>query len=77
MRLPAKDSYNVRIIGIPPNTEASKRKSTPFLLANSNKYGPDSANKSLLAVTTFFFAFRAPSTHSLAKVVPPISSTTI
>ena len=77
IRLPAKDSYNVRIIGIPPNTDASKRKSTPFLLAKSNRYGPDSANKSLFAVTTFFLAFKAPSTQSLAKVVPPINSTTI
>ena len=62
MRLPARDSYNVRIIGIPPNTDASNRKSTPFLLAKSNRYGPDSANKSLFAVTTFFWAFNAPST---------------
>ena len=77
IRLPANDSYNVRIIGIPPRTDASKRRSTPFLLAKSNKYGPASASKSLFAVTTFFLAFKAPSTQSFAKFVPPINSTTI
>ena len=77
MRLPPRESYNVLIIGMPPNTDASKRKSTWFLYAKSNKYGPASANKSLLAVTTLFPCFKAASTQSFANVVPPINSTTI
>ena len=70
-------SYNVRIIGIPPRTDASKRRSTPFLLAKSNKYGPASANKSLFAVTTFFLAFKAPSTpvsYTHLSIAEPTSS---
>ena len=50
IRLPANDSYNVRIIGIPPRTDASKRRSTPFLLAKSNKYGPASGWNRLLTL---------------------------
>ena len=72
----ARHCFNGRMIGIPPATAASNRKSTPCSSAASRSSFPCSAIRSLLADTTFFPAFKASRIMVLAGSIPPITSIT-
>ena len=73
----ARHCFNGRMIGIPPATAASKRKSFPFSRAASNSSLPSSAIRSLLAETTFLPALKASMIIVFAGSIPPITSITI
>ena len=74
---PARHCLIGRMIGIPPATAASCKKSFLFFAAVSSRICPSAAIRSLLAVTTFFPASRASRIYVLAGSMPPISSITI
>ena len=73
---PARHCFNGRIIGIPPATAASNRKSTLCSCAVSRSSFPATATKSLFAVTTCLPASKAWVMYSFAGDKPPISSIT-
>ncbi|MPM95075.1 hypothetical protein SDC9_142226 [bioreactor metagenome] len=62
------------IIGIPPATAASKRRSQPCSAAVSRSSCPCSAIKSLFAVTTCLPRLRASEIYVFAGSIPPITS---
>ena len=76
MRSPANDSRSGRMSGMPPATDASKRRSTPAPSAVSNSSRPTFASSSLFAVTTGLPAFNASMMSSRAGSMPPMTSTT-
>ena len=65
------------MIGMPPATAASKATITPLAWAAAKISLPCFASSALLAVTTCLPLAMAASTSSLARVSPPISSTTM
>ena len=65
------------IIGIPPATAASKRRSQLCWAAVSSSTWPCSAIRSLLAVTTCLPRLKASVIYVLAGSIPPITSITI
>ena len=68
-------SFNNRIIGTPPQTEASNSKLTLFFSAILESSSPYFAIKALLAVTTCFLFFKALKTNFFAgPSAPPINS---
>jgi hypothetical protein len=68
-------SRSVRMIGMPPPTEASNAMSTPFSIAVSTSAAPCFAINSLLAVTTLLPLRSARSMYVFAGSSPPIIST--
>ena len=76
MRLAVRHCLSGVMIGMPPPTLASKRKSTSFFSAIANMSLPNCATTSLLAVTTLLPASIARSMYSRAGWMPPMSSTT-
>src|SRR5256714_6272010 len=77
MRSPARDSRSGRMSGMPPATDASKRRSTPEPSAVSKSSLPALARSSLLAVTTGFPDLSASVMSERAGSIPPITSTTM
>ena len=69
--------FNGLMIGIPPATAASNRKSFCAALAVSRISFPWTAIRSLFAETTCLPAFNAERIYSFAGLIPPISSITI
>ncbi len=65
------------MIGMPPATEASKKKCPPCFCAVAKISAPCSQISALLAETTIFPARNAASVTFRASVVPPISSHTM
>src|SRR4051812_21834840 len=76
MGSPRRLSRSTRMMGIPPATAASNRKSRLALAAAANTSAPTLARSSLLAVTTGLPAARAPRISSRAGSMPPMTSTT-
>ena len=77
MRLPARPSRRVLMMGMPPATAASKPTATPARRAASKISLPWWAISALLAVTTCLPALMAASTSARAGSMPPISSATM
>ena len=75
--MPARHCFRGRMIGIPPATAASKRRSTPFSFAAANSSPPCTAIRSLFAVTTFFPDCSARRIMVLAGSMPPMTSITM
>ena len=84
LRIPAKRTISsaampvnsVRITGIPPQTDAPKRKHTLFFSAAANSSSAFSATSCLLEVTTLLPAFMHFMQNVKAGSVPPMVSTT-
>ena len=77
MRLAARPSRKLLMIGMPPATAASYDTATPFSAAAVKISLPCNARSALLAVTTCLPAAMASSTRLLAGSMPPITSTTM
>ena len=73
--LAIKPSFKDRIIGTPPQTEASNSKLTLFFSAILESWSPYLAINALFAVTTCFLFLRALNTNFFAgPSAPPINS---
>ena len=76
MRFAVRHCFSGMMIGMPPPTLASKRKSTSCFSAMSKSSWPNCATTSLFAVTTLLPASIARSMYSFAGCRPPMTSTT-